>query len=110
MIELRRPQKRRTNDLIEGNVVYWRKPNLNEGAGKFSVPNHGPYVVMCRTAYTAKLKHLHTGVVHKIPVNISHLRKAGNDQLPPDVQGVVRGPLYSRCKDYRSQPNETKES
>jgi hypothetical protein len=71
----KQPQAHTSDKLVEGMVVFWSKPNTKpeQDLGKMGCRNFGPYMVAKRHMYTAVLKHLHTGVTHKIPVNISQL-------------------------------------
>ncbi len=104
-LQAQRKQESGTAGIIGGTIVFWRKPNLNEGEGKFAVPNHGPYVVIKRTDNTATIKHLHTGKVHRLPVNLSQLFVAKDFQTPPESEDLNLCPLYSRDKEYRAHEN-----
>jgi len=108
LLERRTNKSTGTEEIIEGDVVFWRKPNVKgEGPGKLSVTNHGPYLVTRKLQYTANIRHLHTGEFSKYPVNLEQLRIAKGFHTPPD--GTIPsnpGPLYSRDHVYRAHRNE----
>ena len=82
-----------STDIIPGRVVFWKKP-IRTSQGKLARRNDGPFIVCKRNVFTAQLKHLHTGQVHKLAVNIKQLIPARHYQIHPD-DNVDQTVLYA---------------
>ena len=104
----RRPPETHCDDIVPGSVVFWRKSKtVKEGEGKLARSYFGPFLVTERTAYTAKLRDLQTGLMQKFPVSLDQLRVASRydkQKLEGRLQDL--GPVYSTHKQYQAIPNE----
>ena len=78
------PQDVNTSPLLPGTVVFWTKPGTKDGQGKFAARQFGPYIVLHASWFAARIKHLDTGKIHDLPVNISQLHVARDYQTPKD--------------------------
>lgn len=102
-----RPPAGKTRNIVEGSIVFWKKAdNVVEGKGKFAFKFFGPYIVTRCFKSTAKLQHLHTGQVHKIPVAISQLKLAARYQNVHAQSTETPGPIFSNNDSYQEFTNE----
>jgi dUTPase len=86
------PQDVKYDVLVPGDVVFWKKQNARHGLNQDKLS--GPYMVVSANRFVARIKHLHTGKTHELPINITQLVRARDFQTEPGLER--NGPLLFR--------------
>ena len=89
-----RPKEHRYNDLVPGDICYWRKPQIKKGQGIKVKKNFGPYLVIGRNGSKASLRDLTTGQTHPLKVHVEQLHKARRFIRHEDPQLQRHEPIY----------------
>ena len=98
----RKPEEKGTDELIPGCVVYWNKPNVKPVSGKLSAKHFGPFILVSRSKFTAKLRHLHTGQFVQYSVNLNQLILARH----MNSEEANMKPQFSEDRVYRAKANQ----